>query len=203
MAVDPQAGSPFPGLTFAGDLDDLEGLPLEVTMNDLWIGFLGQKMMVELNRLHPGRLAYLRFIPDTAAGMVIIVPGTSSTEYGAVEIQYSETENGAQANLRQALLRLKVVRQPGRVRIFPVITRQAPDGNSYLAFVVKDSATRPARKLKKKNDEQKAGEQKAGEQKAGQQKAGEQGAAASKPAAVEPVAKEVQPDSKVNSAEAK
>ncbi|MFZ5824555.1 MAG: hypothetical protein ACOY94_09525 [Bacillota bacterium] len=148
MSVDPTRGSPFPGLKFAGELDDLQDLKEEITMNEDWTGYLNQLVLNKLNENHPGRLSHLRFLPDPSTGIVILVPAQSPDEYGATEIRYTETENGALVNLRRAVQRLKVQKLAGRIRVFPVVARTAPDGKTYLAFVVKNSKSRPARKLK-------------------------------------------------------
>lgn len=117
-------------------------------MNDTWLGYFNQKVLYAMNRLHPGRLAFLRFIPDPEEGMVIMVPGTDENEYGAVPLQYYQTENRARVNLRRALIRMKVPRLPGRIRVFPLVTRTAPNGKTYFALVVKEHTTRPNRKAK-------------------------------------------------------
>ena len=148
MSVDPSKGSPFPGLIFAGELDDLANQKLEITMTEDWVGYLNQRTLVTLNANHPGRLSHLRFLPDPDQGMVIMVPAQGESEYGAVEIRYTGTEHGAEVNLRRAVQRLKMQKQAGRIRVFPVVERTAPDGTTYLAFVVKNSKTRPARKVK-------------------------------------------------------
>ncbi|HLN62692.1 MAG TPA: hypothetical protein VK464_14190 [Symbiobacteriaceae bacterium] len=139
------AGSPFPGLTFAGELDDLEDLEFEVTMTERWLGYLNLRVVQELNRLHPGRISHLRFLPDTAEGVVIIIPA-GEKEYGACELGYSDTENAATVNLRRAVKRFKLEKKAGRVRVFPVIEKNAPNGDKFLAFIVKNTETRPAKR---------------------------------------------------------
>jgi hypothetical protein len=142
-----KAGSPFPGLSFAGELDDLASLPMEVTISDKWVGYINGRVLANLNELHAGRLSHLRFLPDKAEGHVIIVPGEQG-EYGAEKLEYSPTENGATVNLRLAVKRFDLAKQTGRNRVFEVFEKKAPDGSTYLAFLVKDSETRPARKVK-------------------------------------------------------
>lgn len=145
---DPKA-SPFPGLTIAGEHDDLVDLPNEITMTEDWIGWLNQLLLSNINENSPGRLSHVLFVPDTEAGEVIIMR-CNHNNYGATEVKYTETENGATVNLRLALKRFKLQKQPGRIRVFPVTERKAPDGQICVAFSVKNSETRPARKRKKK-----------------------------------------------------
>lgn len=148
MTMDPHANSPFPGLSFAGEWDDLSELKMEIAMTEDWQGYLNRLVLVKQNELFPGRLNYVRFLPVPEAGEVIVVPADDPEEYGATEVKYTETETGAWVNLRLALKRLRVNKLQGRVRIFKVVERTAPNGKVYLAFVVKNSTTRPARKLK-------------------------------------------------------
>lgn len=148
MASDPTKGSPFPGLSFAGELDDLQELGREVTMTEDWLGCFNLPLISLLNINHGGRVSYLRFLPAPDEGIVIMVP-CSKDDYGAMELKYSETEKGVLVNLRLAVKRFDLPRQAGRVRVFPVVDRQAQDGKTYLAFDLKNGTTRPARKLKK------------------------------------------------------
>lgn len=164
MAVNATQGSPFPGLNFAGELDDIEELANEITMTEDWLAYLNRRLLVMSNANHPGRLTHVRFLPDIETGEVIMVP-CGKDDYGAEELKYSETENGASVNLRLAVKRFRLQKQSGRVRVFPVTERKAPDGQVYLAFVVKNSGTRPARKLKKSQQAGAAGPAKPGEAK--------------------------------------
>lgn len=142
--------SPFPGLFVSGELDDLESLPLEVVVTDKWVGYFNQRIIADLNQRHPGRISYVRLVPDVAEGMVIILPAKDENEYGAVAIDYTDTEAGASVNVRRPMQKLKADRVEGRLRVCQVVTRQAPNGDEYLAFVVKGSTTRPARKVTRK-----------------------------------------------------
>lgn len=143
---DPRVGSPFPGLTFAGELDDLQTLPMEVTMTEDWKGWLNGKVLNEAKTIYGGSLTHFRFLPDVGAGQVVLVPARDEKEYGAVAVQYSPTMNGAEVNLRWALKRFPYKWPKERVYAFPVVTRTAPNQRQYLALVVKDPAARPARK---------------------------------------------------------
>lgn len=145
MPIDPRVGSPFAGLAFAGELDEFQTQLLEVTMTDRWKGYLNQRVLNEFNQLYPGRLAFLRFIPDPDQGMVIMVPTANGSDYGAMPVEYTDTENGAFVNVRLAVKRCNVVTIRGRTHVFPVTRRTGGDNKPYLAFVVKDAATRPSR----------------------------------------------------------
>jgi hypothetical protein len=146
MKPDPTKNSPFPGMKFAGPLVDLESLALEITLNEEWLGYMNDRVLKRINDLHGGRLAYLQFLPDEATGDVIMVPGASEKDYGAMEVKYSPTENGAFVNLRLAVKPLKIKKLRGRVRVFPLVERLAPNGKIYLACVTKDAETRPTQK---------------------------------------------------------
>lgn len=39
LKVDPKAGSPIAGLSFAGALDEVDSQALVITMNELWKGY--------------------------------------------------------------------------------------------------------------------------------------------------------------------
>lgn len=90
--------------------------------------------------------------------MVIMVPTANANEYGAVPVEYTETENGATVGIRLAVKRCNVKAQKGRTHVFPITRRAAPDGKVYLAFVVKDAATRPV-KVRSKTAHAAAGQQ--------------------------------------------
>jgi len=118
-------------------------------MNASWEAYLNGKVMAEQTKLYPGHLAFLRFLPDPELGMVVIVPAKSEKEYGAVPLQYTGTLNGAIVNLRLALKRMEFEPQKGRQFVFPVIQRPSPQGQTYLAFLVKGAQGRPARRVVK------------------------------------------------------
>lgn len=141
--------SPFPGLTFAGELDDLESAPLEIPMNADWIGYINVRILAMIQALISYQLRYLRFLPNVEEGCVILVPTKDAQAYGAEEVKYSETEKGATVNLRLAVKRFNLQKSKDRVRIFAVFEKKAPSGERFLAFRVKESGTRPARKMKK------------------------------------------------------
>lgn len=143
---DPGAGSPFPGLKFAGELDDLNEIPLEVTMADRYEGYLNTRVLDLFNPLVNGKLLHLRFIPDPQAGEVIMVPSQSDKEYGATPLNYTPTTNGAEVNLRLAIKRMRFPIMKGRTYTFPVSTRTAPNGQVYPVLVVKDAENRPTRR---------------------------------------------------------
>lgn len=159
-----QTAEAFPGLVIAGELDDLNGLPKEVTMTEDWMLYMNAWVMSELGATYEPRPAWLRFLPDPATKDVIVLPAKDGNEYGAQEVRYVETENGATVNVRLALKKLQVPRLPDRVRIFPVITRKGNDGKMYVAFSVKDGSTRPVQKRKPADGAQSAnkGDQKPG-----------------------------------------
>lgn len=147
-SVDPKAGSPFPGLTFCGELDDLESQEMEVTMTEGWRGYINNRVLTKLNRLHPGTLTHLRFLPDPDTGTVIMVPAANAEEYGSVALEYGPTLNGAAINLRLAVKRMQIRSVKGRVQVFRVVERVAPGGQTYLGFIVKGAETRVARSLR-------------------------------------------------------
>lgn len=148
MTQDPFVGSPFKGLSFAGANDDKLDVPREVTVNDKWIGYMNVRVLGEVQQHHGGRITHLRFLPDTVTQTVTMVPGVQ-IDYGAVAVDFTDTEAGATVNMRLALKRFELQKHPNRVRVFPVIERVGDDGRTYLALDVKNSTTRPTKKLKK------------------------------------------------------
>ncbi|HYF95850.1 MAG TPA: hypothetical protein VD969_26835 [Symbiobacteriaceae bacterium] len=156
QAFESASKSPFPGLTIAGEMDDLLELPLEVSMTEKYAGYFNARVLAEFNRLYSGRLAYLQFVPDPATGDTIMLPAADEKAYGAVAVDYRPTENAAVINLRLPMKRLNVFPQPGRVHLFPVIERKAPDGKVFLAFATKGATTKPAVRRKSKSKSEQA-----------------------------------------------
>lgn len=136
----------FPGLVVAGELDDLQDMPLEVSMTDDWLAYFNLRVMTEAGRLMVGRINYVLLVPDPVAGQVMILQAKDKDQYGATEVKYVETENGAWINLRLAMKQLGVSRQKDRVRIFPVTFRPGADDKKYLALSIKEGVSRPVQK---------------------------------------------------------
>jgi len=145
-AMDPSDGSPFPGLSFAGPLDDLQDHALAITMRWNWRGYLNVRVLGELNQRFAGRIRYMRFLPEPERGLVIIIPTCDSREYGAIPVDYEARGSGAMVSLRRAVMPFGLTRQCDRNYVFPVKTRTAPDGRVFLAFQVPDAETRPVRR---------------------------------------------------------
>lgn len=145
---DPHVGSPFPGLSFAGELDDMNETPLEVTMSERYEGYMNFRTLELFEPLVSGKLLFLRFLPDVEQGEVIMVPGSSANEYGATPVNYTPTLNGAEINLRLAVKRMRFPVMKGRTYTFPVSTRRAPDGKVYPVLKIKEAESRPTRKVR-------------------------------------------------------
>ena len=138
----------FPGLTVAGELDDLMSLPYEIPMTEDWLGYFNLRVLDAVTTYYGSKQNFFRFVPDPATMEVIILAARDEQEYGAQPVKYVETENGAYVSLRLPLKQLKVNKLAGRVRTFPVMTRTGADGKTYLAFSVKNATNRPVRSKK-------------------------------------------------------
>lgn len=149
--VNGQYDPAFPGLIVAGPLTDYNSIPLEVTVDELWTMYLNARVLDGIAEYCGPRPVLVRFLPDPAAGEVIILNAWNENTYGAQPIKYVETENGAYVNVRLPLQQLHVDRIPDRVRIFPIKTRVGGDGKNYLAFSIKDGSTRPVKKRQTKS----------------------------------------------------
>ncbi|HWI62183.1 MAG TPA: hypothetical protein VNT75_10125 [Symbiobacteriaceae bacterium] len=138
----------FPGLTVAGDLDDLMSLPNEIAMTEDWLGYLNLRVLATAIEYYGAKPNFVRYVTDPVTMEVIIIHAKDENEYGAQPVKYVETENGAYINLRLPLKQLKINKLPGRVRTFRVTMRSGADGKPYLAFSVKDAKNRPVRTKK-------------------------------------------------------
>lgn len=149
MPTDPTKGCPFPGLSYAGPMDDVKAMDLEIPMSESWLGYLNERLMMELQRLHPNHpLRYVQFVPDVAGAQTMIVPAADEHAYGAVKVEYSPTENNATINMRTAVQAHRLPVLKGRTRVFQVTFRKGSDGKEYLAVMINDRESRPAQKRK-------------------------------------------------------
>ncbi|MFZ5815293.1 MAG: hypothetical protein ACOY93_08310 [Bacillota bacterium] len=135
--------SPIPGLKVAGPDDLKELLKLQVAMDFRWIAYFNQRVLDALKAGWSRRLTHLKFIPDVANGLLYMLPALRG-EYGAIKLDYSAPETGAQLSLYIPLLQFELEREEGRQRIFTVETREINEA-SYLALNVRESKSVPAK----------------------------------------------------------
>jgi hypothetical protein len=132
----------IPGLQVAGP-DDLKELqPREVPMDYRWNARFNQRTLTEAAKNVTSRVDHLKFAPDIENGLLYVIPADSD-EYGAEQLDYEETENAATVSLYIALLKFRLPRQKGRVRIFSVEDREVAKGLTLLALNVRDSKLAP------------------------------------------------------------
>lgn len=139
--------SPIPGLKVAGADDLKELLPLQVTMGFDWRAYFNQRVLEEIKKgaMWKRRLTHLKCMPDLENGLLYLAPAKAS-EYGAIKLEYSAPETGAELSLYVPLLRFELEREEGRQRIFQTVAKKQGDGSLYLALNVVESKSVPAKK---------------------------------------------------------
>lgn len=136
--------SPIPGLQVAGPDDLKRLLPMQVTMSYDWKSYWNQAVLEAVRGGSKRRLTHVKFMPDVENGLLYVVYAMSG-DYGAVRLEYTGPETGAELSLYVPLLRFDLERDEGRQRIFPVESHAAP-GGTFIALNVGKSTSVPVKK---------------------------------------------------------
>jgi len=124
-------------------MDEIAELPLEITVDEDWVGYCNARVVTRMRELHEGPMTHLLLVPNSAEKWVALVPTADGDAYGAVSLAFTETENAAKVNVRLGLRGVKVSKLKGRVRVYALKEVAAPNGRSYLAIDTSRSSSRP------------------------------------------------------------
>lgn len=139
-----QGVPPIPGLKVAGP-DDLKGLLLmQVVMGFDWTSYWNLRVLEAVRQNSKRRLSHLKFVPDVENGLVYILPALKG-EYGAIALDYTGPETGAELSLYVPLLRFDLDREEGRQRIFQVEPHTVGSGATYMALNILTSTSVPVK----------------------------------------------------------
>ncbi len=135
--------SPIPGLKVAGPKDLKDRLPMEVAMDFRWKGWMNERVLAAVRGKSRKRLTHMRFVPDPEKGLVYMMQAEKD-DYGAIKLDYSAPETGAEISLYLPLLDFELEREEGRLRIFTVESHEPVNGQVYMALNVTDSKSVPS-----------------------------------------------------------
>lgn len=135
--------SPIPGLKVAGPNDLKEILLVQVAMAYTWLAYFNQRVLEAVKRGWNRRLTHLKFVPDVENGLLYVIPALK-TDYGAIKLDYTAPETGAELSLYIPLLQFDLDRETGRQRIFEVEEYEVA-GVTYMALNVRGSKSVPGK----------------------------------------------------------
>ncbi|MFZ5823162.1 MAG: hypothetical protein ACOY94_02270 [Bacillota bacterium] len=136
--------SPIPGLKVAGPDDLQQTLLLQVAMAYSWIAYFNQRVLQAVKRGWKRRLTHVKFVPDVENGLLYVLPALK-TDYGAIQLDYTGPETGAEVSLYIPLLKFDLTREEGRQRIFEVKEHEV-EGKTYVVLDVGGSTSVPSKR---------------------------------------------------------